>query len=85
MKSQFHPKQFHTIFIIDNFYRGSVLPENLHYYIKHKDNLLKTIKKKEYNHAIEQIEMAIKIHGTDGDKSRESNLVSYYQRSIIDL
>ncbi|XP_044264709.1 uncharacterized protein LOC123011375 isoform X2 [Tribolium madens] len=48
---------------------GFIKPEDIFYYLKNKDQLVKGSKKKEFKDAIEQIEKAITEDGTDGDDS----------------
>ncbi|KAI4467950.1 hepatoma-derived growth factor-related [Holotrichia oblita] len=46
---------------------GSIKAEDLFYYVKHKDQFYRNLKRKDYQEAVEQIEAEIKDIGTDGN------------------
>ncbi|XP_008195560.1 uncharacterized protein Jasper isoform X1 [Tribolium castaneum] len=48
---------------------GFIKPEDIFYYLKNKEQMVKGSKKKEFKDAVEQIEKAIAEDGTDGDES----------------
>ncbi|KAJ3649973.1 hypothetical protein Zmor_021686 [Zophobas morio] len=48
---------------------GNIKPEDICYYLKNKEQMTKGSKKKEFKDAIDQIEKAIAVDGTDGDDS----------------
>lgn len=52
---------------------GVVKGENITYYLKNKDSILKPNKRKDYNEAIEEIEAEIKIDGTDGSDANAND------------
>lgn len=51
--------------------------DSLFYYLKHKDQFTKNLKRKDYNDAIEEIEAEIRLAGSDGNNEiYEENPVS---------
>ncbi|KAI4467843.1 pwwp domain [Holotrichia oblita] len=48
-------------------FSGSIKAEDLFYYVKHKDQFYRNLKRKDYQEAVEQIEAEIKDIGTDGN------------------
>ncbi|KRT78796.1 hypothetical protein AMK59_6662 [Oryctes borbonicus] len=51
---------------------GSIKVEDLFYYLKHKDQFYRNLKRKDYQEAVEQIEAEIKESGTDGNNDDDS-------------
>lgn len=47
--------------------------EDLFYYVKHKDQFYRNLKRKDYQEAVGQIEAEIKEVGTDGDNDEETD------------
>ncbi|KAF2893699.1 hypothetical protein ILUMI_12472 [Ignelater luminosus] len=46
---------------------GTVKAKDLFYYLQHKEKYVKSLKRKDYNEAVEEIEKAIQDAGTDGN------------------
>ncbi|XP_018325064.1 hepatoma-derived growth factor-related protein 2 [Agrilus planipennis] len=54
---------------------GTIKIEDLFYYLKHKDQFSKSLRRKDYNEAIEEIENAIKEDGTDGSSENQNESI----------
>lgn len=52
---------------------GSIKVEDLFYYLKHKEQFCRNLKRKDYQEAVEQIEAEIKETGTDGNNDDETD------------
>ncbi|XP_017781899.1 PREDICTED: PC4 and SFRS1-interacting protein [Nicrophorus vespilloides] len=63
-------KKYNVLFYGTNE-TGSLKPEDIFYYLKHKEKFAKNPKRKDYKDAVDQIEVDIEAAGTDGDN--ESN------------
>lgn len=53
------------------YFSGSIKVEDLFYYVKHKDQFYRNLKRKDYQEAVEQIEAEIKDAGTDGNNDED--------------
>ncbi|GJQ79151.1 hypothetical protein Trydic_g5403 [Trypoxylus dichotomus] len=53
---------------------GSIKVEDLFYYLKHKDQFYRNLKRKDYQEAVEQIEAEIQESGTDGNNDEDSEI-----------
>lgn len=59
----------------DYFFSGTVKDDSLFYYIMHKKKFIKSLKRKDYVDAIEEIEADIRNDGTDGNEKGEDVLL----------
>lgn len=60
-------------------FRGTIKVEDIFYYLKHKEQFVKSLKRKDYNDAIEEIEKEIKKDGSDGDGLEDSVSIDFLQ------